>query len=99
MLSWLSDIWHAIMDLPYLLVALLVEALNALIAALAALAELVLGLLPGFPDPPSGPDSGIGALLLWVVPLGPILSVFTILVSCWVSFLAVKIALRWVKAL
>lgn len=99
MFSWLSDIWHAIKDLPFLIVGLLVELVNALIAAIAALAKLVLGLLPGFPDPPSSPDSGIGALLLWVVPLGPILTVFSILVACWVSFLAVKIALRWVKAL
>lgn len=98
MLGWLSDIWYAIMDLPYLVVALLVELVNAFIAAIAALAVLVLSLLPAFPDPPGTPG-GIGGALLWVVPLGPILSVFAILVSCWVAFLAVKIALRWVKAL
>lgn len=98
MLGWLSDIWHAIVDLAYVLVGLLVELVNSFIAAIAALAELVLSLLPSFPDPPGTPG-GIGGVLLWVFPLGPVLSIFTILVGCWVSFLAVKIALRWVKAL
>jgi uncharacterized membrane protein YdjX (TVP38/TMEM64 family) len=98
MLGWLEDIWHAVKDLAYVLVGLLVELINALIAAIAALAVLLLSLLPGFPDPPTAPSGVIGALF-WVVPIGSILGFFMLMVSCWISFLAIKVGLRWVKAL
>lgn len=98
MISWLEDIWHAIKDVPYLLLDGLVGVLNALIVAIAALAVLILSLLPGFPDAPSAPGGVMGALL-WVVPLGPILAFFSLMIGCWIGFLAFKIALRWVKAL
>jgi uncharacterized membrane protein YdjX (TVP38/TMEM64 family) len=98
MLGWLEDIWHGILDLPYVLIGLLVDLLNAIIIAIAALATLLLSLLPGFPDPPEAPGGVMGALL-WVVPLGPILSFFALMVTCWIAFLAIKIGLRWVKAL
>jgi uncharacterized membrane protein YdjX (TVP38/TMEM64 family) len=96
--AWLEDIWHAIKDVPFLLLAGLVEIINLLIGAIAALAMLLLSLLPGFPDPPSAPGGVMGALL-WVVPLGPILAFFSLMMACWVAFLAIKVGLRWVKAL
>jgi hypothetical protein len=98
MFGWLEDIWHAIKDLPFLIVGLLVDVINLLIAAIAALAQFVLSLLPGFPDPPSAPGGVMGALL-WVVPIAPIASFFGLMVTAWIGFLAFKIALRWVKAL
>lgn len=98
MLGWLEDIWHGIMDLPYLIIGLLVEMLNGIIVAIAALATLLLSLLPGFPDPPEAPGGVMGALL-WVVPIGPILAFFGLMVTAWVAFLAIKVGLRWVKAL
>jgi uncharacterized membrane protein YdjX (TVP38/TMEM64 family) len=98
MLGWLEDIWNAIKDVPYLILAGLVEVLNAIIAAIAALATLVLSLLPGFPEPPSAPSGVVGGLL-WFLPLGTILAFFSLMVSCWLGFLAVKIALKWVRAL
>lgn len=98
MFGWLEDIWHAIKDLAYILVGLLVELLNAIIAAIAAMAVFLLSLLPGFPDPPSAPGGVMGALL-WVVPLGPILAFFSLMMGCWLAFLAIKVGLRWVKAL
>jgi uncharacterized membrane protein YdjX (TVP38/TMEM64 family) len=96
--GWLEDIWHAIKDLPYLIIGLLVETVNLLIAAIAALAVALLSLLPGFPDPPGAPGGVMGALL-WVVPLGPILAFFSLMMGCWIAFLAIKVGLRWVKAL
>lgn len=98
MLGWLESIWNAVKDLPFLLIGLLVEMINGLILALAALAELVLSLLPSFPEAPSAPGGVMGALL-WVVPLAPILAFFGLMVTCWIAFLGLKIALRWVKAL
>jgi hypothetical protein len=99
MLGFLEDIWHGILDLPFLIIGGLVEMINALIVAIAALAEFLLALLPSFPDPPSEPASGIVGWLLWMVPLGTMLALFTVLVSLWVGFLGVKMALKWVKAL
>ncbi len=99
MLSWLSDIWNAIKDLPFLILDGIVDLINAFIAGIAALAELLLDLLPAFPDPPSGPESGIVSWLLWMVPLGTMLSLFSVLVTLWITFLLVKTALKWVKVL
>lgn len=98
MLGWLEDIQHGILDLPFILIGLVVDLLNLIILAIAALAALLLALLPGFPEAPSAPGGVIGALL-WVVPLGSILSFFGLMVTAWITFLAVKIGLRWVKAL
>ena len=98
MLGWLEDIWHAIKDVPFLILGGLVEIVNLLVAAIAALAVFLLSLLPGFPDPPAAPGGVMGALL-WVVPLGPILAFFSLMITCWIGFLAIKVALRWVKAL
>lgn len=98
MLTFLEEILHGILSIPYLVIGLLVELLNAIIVAIAALAELVLSLLPGFPEAPTAPGGVVGGLL-WFLPLGPILSFFALMVSCWLGFLAVKIALKWVRAL
>lgn len=98
MLDFLGDILNGILDLPYLIVAVLVEVLNALIVALAAIVEAALSLLPPFPDPPSAPGGVIGALL-WFVPLGAMLSFFALMLTAWVTFLGVKVALKWGKVL
>lgn len=98
MLSWLSDIWSAIKDLPFLIADLLMGIINGIIAALAVIAEAVLSILPSFPEAPSAPGGVLG-FLWWVVPIEGVLGFFMLMVSCWVGFLGVKIALRWVKAL
>jgi hypothetical protein len=98
MLGFLEEILHGILSIPYLIIALLVELLNAIIVAIAALAELLLSLLPGFPEAPSAPGGVVGGLL-WFLPLGPILAFFSLMVTCWLGFLAIKIGLKWVRAL
>jgi|GEM_PF-5626746 len=98
MLSALGDLLHGILDLPFVLINLLVAILNGLIAALAAIASAALSLLPGFPSPPSAPGGVVGALL-WVFPLGTVLSFFGLMVACWVTFLGVKVALKWFRVL
>lgn len=98
MFEWLSDIWTAIKDLPFLLADLLVGIVNAVIVGIAALAAALLALLPGFPDAPSAPGGVLG-FLWWVVPIEAVLAFFMLMVGCWVSFLAIKVGLRWVKAL
>jgi len=97
-LSFLEDILHGILDLPYVLINLLVAMVNGLIAALAAIAAAALSLLPGFPEAPSAPGGVVGALL-WFFPLGTVLSFFGLMVTAWVTFLGVKVALKWFRVL
>lgn len=98
MFSWLESIWRAIRDLPFLIADLVMGIVNAFIVAIAALAGAMLSLLPTFPDPPSAPGGVLG-FLWWVVPVEGVLGFFMLMVGCWVGFLGVKVALRWVKAL
>lgn len=98
MLTFLGEILHGILDLPFALVNLLVTMVNGLIAALAAIASAALSLLPGFPEAPSAPGGVVGALL-WFFPLGTVLSFFGVMVTCWVAFLGVKVALKWFRVL
>ncbi len=98
MLSFLGEIVEGVLDLPFVLVNLVIALINAIIVLVAAFAELILSLLPGFPEPPSAPGGVVGALL-WFFPLGTVLSFFALMVTCWIGFLAVKMALRWVKLL
>jgi hypothetical protein len=97
MLSWLEDIWHAVADLPYLLVNLLIEAINGWILILSAAASAALALLPGFPEVPTL-DGDVLAGVAWFLPIAPMLAIFTTFVAAWVIWLAVSIALRWAKA-
>jgi hypothetical protein len=72
---------------------------NALVAAVGALLAVVVALLPGMPAAPSlgGPD-WLG-WLNWLLPIGPMLAIAAAMIACWVTFLIVRVALRWVKAL
>jgi hypothetical protein len=99
MLGLLADIWNAIRSLPYLIIDFLVMVLNALIVAIGAFASLVLGLLPSFPAGPGAPTGGVLGFLNWIAPLGPMIATFAVLVTAWTTFLLVKVALKWVKAL
>lgn len=99
MFDVLSDIWDGIRSLPYLVADLLVGVFNAVIVAFGALATVILAIMPGFPEAPEPPTSGVLGLLNWVIPLGPVLAGFSTIVIAWTSFLAFKIALKWVKAL
>lgn len=99
MLGWLSDIWHAIMDLPFLIIDLLVMVLNALIAAVGALAQALFSLLPDMPDPPDEPPSVVLEWLSFFFPLGQLFVGFSVLAGLWATFLIIRMGLNWVKAL
>lgn len=99
MLTFLEEILHGILSLPYVLDGLLVELINALILAIVALANALLSLLPGFPEPPGAPAGGIVGGILYFFPIVSIVSILTTFVTAWIVFLGVRVALRWVKAL
>jgi hypothetical protein len=99
MIDLLRKLLHGILDIPFLVADFLVDAFNLIIAGIAALAALVLGLLPSFPDAPDPPDSGVLGWLAWIAPIGTIVAGFALFVTCWIGFLVIRVALRWVKAL
>ncbi len=98
MLTLLSDIWHGILDIPYLVVALLVESINGWILILAAIVSAILAVLPSFPSIPTL-DGDILAGVAWFLPISAMLAVFSTFVGAFVIWLGVSAALRWGKML
>jgi uncharacterized membrane protein YdjX (TVP38/TMEM64 family) len=98
MLSALQSVGEGILDLPFVLINLIVDLVNAVIVAFAAIGSAALSLLPGFPSAPS-PPGGVTGALLWFFPLGTVLSFFGVMVTAWVAFLGVKAALNWARVL
>jgi hypothetical protein len=79
---------------------LVVRALNALIAGLAAALALVLAVLPDMPDLPTPSVALVRAesWVSWFFPVGTLLDVLAFVVTVWLLWQAVAIALRWAKA-
>lgn len=77
----------------------LVAAINLLIEAVGAFVAAVLSLLPALPDPPSPPTGGVLGAVCWLIPLGPLLGVWAAFLAAYVAMLAIRIALRWAKAI
>ncbi len=98
MLSILGDIWHGILDIPYLVVGLLVDAINGWILILASLLSAALAILPGFPEVPTL-NGDVLSGVAWFLPIGPMLAIFATFLAAYVIWMGVQIALRWVKAL
>ena len=98
MLSILGDIWHAILDIPYLVIALLVESINGWILILAGIVAAIMAVLPGFPAIPTL-DGDVLAGVAWFLPIGAMLAVFSTFVAAFVIWLGVSAALRWGKML
>jgi len=72
---------------------------NALVLAIAALAAVVALLLPGMPDPPPPPASGVLEVFAWFYPVGGLLAGLLVFVTLWITVVAIKAALKWVKLL
>jgi hypothetical protein len=98
MLELLSSILHGVLDIPYLIVALLVEAVNGWILILAALLSAALAVLPGFPEVPTL-DGAVLAGVAWFLPIAAMLAIFAAFLAAWVLWMGVSVALRWAKAL
>lgn len=98
MLTFLGEILNGILNLPYLLINLIIDFVNAVIVAIAAFAAFLLSLLPSFPEAPS-PPGGIAGTVLWFLPLATILAIWTTMIGLWLTFQLIKVALKWVKIL
>lgn len=98
MLSLLESILHGILDIPYLVVNLLVEAFNGWILILAGLLSLVLSVLPGFPAVPAFSETVVGGVA-WFLPVAPMLAIFSTFLAAWVLWMGYSVIMRWVKGL
>lgn len=96
MFSLLEQIVHGVLDVPYLVAALGVESVNGWISAIAALGKVLAALLPSFPALPSVPAEVAGGVS-WFLPMAELLVVLGVCVTCWVTWLGVQAALRWVR--
>jgi hypothetical protein len=96
-LSWLSDIWHAIMDLPYLLVGLLIESINGWILILATVLAALFSVLPSFPQLPDLSSQVLGGVA-WFLPVSEMVGAITAFVAAFIVWLGIQVAARWGKA-
>jgi hypothetical protein len=97
--SLLQGIWNTVKAFGELVLWALVSAINLVIAAVGAFIGLVLSLLPGFPAVPDLDQPEAAGWLAWALPVAGIITAFSALVVTYTIFLAIRIALRWVKAL
>jgi uncharacterized membrane protein len=99
MLDFLAHIFEVMKAFPQLVLYAIVSGINALVFALGSFIAFMIGLFPQLPDAPGAPDSGILQWVNYFLPLGGLLALFTTFVTVWIAFLAIKIGLKWVKAL
>ncbi len=82
--------------MPYLVAALLVDSINGWILAIAALGKGLAALLPSLPGLPSIPAEIAGGVA-WFLPMAELLIVLGFLLTAWVTWLGLQVAMRWVK--
>jgi hypothetical protein len=99
MITLLQYVWNAIRSVPFLIADFLIQAFNLVIIGFAVMAAALWSLLPSFPSAPAPPSGGVAGALAWIAPIGTIVTGFSLLVSCWIAFSVIKVALKWVKAL
>lgn len=99
MLGILEAILCAIQQLAAAIIGLLVVMLNAALVALGAFMGVIIGLLPNMPAAPAKPGSGIIGFLNWLFPLAGVAALLVTMGTLFLGFLAVRIALNWIRAL
>jgi hypothetical protein len=98
MIDLLKAILCAIQTVAAAIGALVVIIVNLIIGALGLLLDGLLLLLPNMPEEPVGPPGGVLGFLNWVVPMGALVSGLAAMILIWLVWLAIRIALKWVKA-
>jgi hypothetical protein len=98
MLIFLGEIWAVLSNLPAVLLATLENVANVLIVAIGAAIAALLSLLPSLPDPPSIPTGDWIGWLNWIFPVGACIDSALGTLFMFFAYMALRIALRWVKA-
>ncbi len=82
----------------FVLIAL-VGIANLVILAIGGWVQLLMLLLPGMPAAPTVPVASWVGWLNWLFPIAPMVGALGVFVALWVTFLVVRIPLKWAKAL
>jgi hypothetical protein len=98
MLSFFSDIWAVVSNLPAVLLASLENLINIVIAGIGSTINALLTLLPSLPNPPSIPTGDWIGWLNWIFPVGACVDSALGTLVMFLLYMALRIALRWVKA-
>ena len=101
MTSILQALYDFLSQLVCWIMSALIGALNLILAALGALIATLVSLLPDMPATPSAPAAVTTAAgwVNWVFPVAQVALFFTFILSAWILWQAVAIAMRWAKAL
>jgi hypothetical protein len=97
MFDWLGGIFEVVKAFGQLVLWGLVSFVNVLILAIGTAIQGLVAMLPAMPDAPDAPSAGILGWVLWIIPLGPLVAGFMVFVTVWVSWLVIRIPLRWLK--
>ena|SRR5579862_8043808 len=100
MLNALEQILCYIENLPTLIVDGAVTVLNLVIVAIGAAIAAIAAVLPSMPSSAVGflPDSVLSAAN-WFYPIGAVVTALGVVVTIWVAYLLLKIALNWLKVI
>lgn len=99
MISLLTEILCVLEQMAAAIIGLLVVMVNAMIVGLAAFLSVILALLPEMPEPPGAPSSGVLQVVNFIVPLAPLAALLVTMGALFLGFIAVRMALNWLKAL
>lgn len=82
------------------IVSLVIQGINGLIAAIGAVLSGLFAALPSMPALPSPPTAltTAEAWVAWVFPVSTMIDALAFVLSMWLLWVVVAIALRWAKA-
>jgi len=96
MLTFLEEILHGILDIPYLIINLLIMSIDGLILLISYFILAVISLLPGLPSRPEVPEEVLRGVA-WFFPLGLLFPAIAGLIASYILYLAIKVTLNWAK--
>lgn len=79
----------------------IIWAINKFIVGMALIITAILAILPNMPALPALPTTftTVEGWIAWFWPVGTTVTIFAFIVTAWIIWLGVSIALRWAKAL
>lgn len=99
MIELLTNILCVLEKMAAAIVGLFVVMLNAMIVGLGAFLGVILALLPNMPESPQPPESGVLQFINFFVPLASLAALLVTMGALFVGFMAVRVALNWLRAL
>lgn len=98
MLGWLETIACWLANMGKAVLWAICEAFNALIRSAEFVLVAALHLLPPMPPFPEF-DSGVMGWVAWFLPMNELIAGFAVVTTLFLLTLAVRVVLRWLKAL